>query len=796
MSIFQRALDIFKSASSDRARAGGGRVVPLELHSQPMPEQGSSGANVGFFFPALEPMAPQADPSVAGRRLDYAPGWNLRQRPRQDEGVTFEQLRALADGHDLLRIVIETRKDQIANMPWAIAPRDKTAKVEEGTELKRRCDETKKILLRPDREHFWGTWLKSLVEEMLVTDAASIYVRRTVGGDIWALEQLDGATIKRVIDNWGRTPEAPAAAYQQILKGLPTVNYSTQDLLYRPRNVRVHKHYGYSPVEQIIMTVKIALQRQLWQLSYFTDGNLPDSLIGVPSTWTPDQIRQFQEWFDNILTGNTAARRSARFVPGEVAKSYVPTKEAEIFGGAEEWLARVICYCFGVSHQALVKEVNKATAQTAQDNALVEGLAPVMAWVKELVDTILLDILGIEDLEFTWVDQKELDPKVQCEILTAYVREGLMTRNEARAELGLEPDPSPEANILMVGAQLFPLDNQEAIRLKQENMDAFPGMNPDGTITPPEGDDDPEGGPGGGKKDKSSAGAAGAEGEDEGAAKAAAPSSVAKATPSTERNLARRLRASMRRKVRACLRDLGDDVVAQIAPQLRQLVKADETELGAAVTGQMIANQVDLSVLETITDAIAEDIAELAGDSGRLALAQVGVERTEDLVDQVNDRAVVYARDRSAELIGMRRLDDGTLVENPDPRWSINQSTRNMIRGTIVDALEQNLGSDAILEALQDSYAFSAERAEMVVRTEVAMANSEGAMAGYRVAAQTGVSLGKEWLLGHAPCDVCVANAAQGTIPLEQAFQSGHMNTPAHPNCECATTPVVLEDDE
>ena len=87
------------------------------------------------------------------------------------------------------------------------------------------------------------------------------------------MQQLDGATIKRVIDDWGRTPQPYAGpdgatvyppAYQQVLKGLPAVNYAARDIMYRPRNVRAHRVYGYSPVQQILMTVNIAGVRWIW----------------------------------------------------------------------------------------------------------------------------------------------------------------------------------------------------------------------------------------------------------------------------------------------------------------------------------------------------------------------------------------------------------------------------------------------------------------------------------------------------------------------------------------------------
>jgi len=53
-------------------------------------------------------------PEVAGRQWDYPSGYNLSTLPRPYEPITFSTLRGLADGYDLLRLVIETRKDQAA----------------------------------------------------------------------------------------------------------------------------------------------------------------------------------------------------------------------------------------------------------------------------------------------------------------------------------------------------------------------------------------------------------------------------------------------------------------------------------------------------------------------------------------------------------------------------------------------------------------------------------------------------------------------------------------------------------
>ena len=40
-----------------------------------------------------------------------------------------------------------------------------------------------------------------VLEDLFVLDAPALYVRRTVGGTLYAIEPIDGATIKRVLDD-------------------------------------------------------------------------------------------------------------------------------------------------------------------------------------------------------------------------------------------------------------------------------------------------------------------------------------------------------------------------------------------------------------------------------------------------------------------------------------------------------------------------------------------------------------------------------------------------------------------
>ena len=201
-----------------------------------------SGKSSTEFFGPGQPLPPVAQEQAKGRAFDYRYGVNLSTRPRDAEPVSFEQMRALADAYDLLRLIIETRKDQIVALPWVIRPRDEEAETDDGAKA------ITQFLRFPDQEHPWDTWLRMLLEDLFVLDAPTIYPRMNRGGTLYALELVDGATIKRILDGTGRTPTPPDPAYQQVIKGLPAVDYSRDELLYLPRNPRTNRVYGYSPV--------------------------------------------------------------------------------------------------------------------------------------------------------------------------------------------------------------------------------------------------------------------------------------------------------------------------------------------------------------------------------------------------------------------------------------------------------------------------------------------------------------------------------------------------------------------
>lgn len=85
---------------------------------------GLKGFFNGFKSPG-EPIKATMPKGTTPMGLDYPYGYNLNTTPRSEELIGFEELRALADNYDLLRLAIEKRKNQIEALDWNIVPIDK-----------------------------------------------------------------------------------------------------------------------------------------------------------------------------------------------------------------------------------------------------------------------------------------------------------------------------------------------------------------------------------------------------------------------------------------------------------------------------------------------------------------------------------------------------------------------------------------------------------------------------------------------------------------------------------------------
>lgn len=743
-----------------------------------------TGTNTAWMSPgpSLAPLADGPQDQTRGRQFDFPVNVNLIPRARTNEPVTFDQLRALADNCDVLRLVIENEKDNLAKLKWKIKPKD------EKKQPDSRCKQLTDFFTMPDQEHTWDEWLRMLLEDLFVIDAPCLYPLKTKGGDVtpsgtvsdwYGFEPMDGATIKRLILPDGRTPLPPDPAYQQILKGMQAVDYTRDELIYRPRNVRTNKIYGYSPVEQILTTVNISIRRALNQLSYYTEGNVPDLLFGVPDTWQPDQIRQFQTWWDSLTAGQS--KKQGRFIPGGIAPH--DTKPLALKDEYDEWLARVICYAFSTQPSPFIKQVNRATAQTSQEEAQQEGLLPRMNWVRNLVNLIIWKYFGFKDLEFDWDQEEAMDPLVATQIQDIKVKNGTLSVDEARQDDGSTPIGMGNAVYTPTGpVSIMDFDKQQEEEKQQAAQTAAAianGTHP--SQQQPNGEGAPNANP---PSDKPPS--AIPQGEQ------APPGKHAHARVEKKKSVAgtnanSKQRAAGEKAVQPIVAKFLKAQAPVIAAQLVKAVGLGKADDDSKKKADKAVDDLNLD-WSSLPPELTDVLTGIAVAGGSDALEQLGLfsDETKSLMTQ---NASEWASQRAAEMVGMKYVDD-ELVPNPDAQWQITEGTREMLRSLTQQAIDGGWSNDEFSDAIQDSAAFSESRAEMIARTESAFADVQGNIEGWRA---SGVVEQKQFLAAPDCCDECQDIDGE-IVGLDDAFSDGSDGPPLHPRCRCNVLPVLSDE--
>jgi uncharacterized protein with gpF-like domain len=127
----------------------------------------------------------------------------------------------------------------------------------------------------------------------------------------------------------------------------------------------------------------------------------------------------------------------------------------------------------------------------------------------------------------------------------------------------------------------------------------------------------------------------------------------------------------------------------------------------------------------------------------------------------------------------------------------INDTTREAIAGLVEKAVTNGTSYDDLAKQITQRFEdFSAPRphehartrAQLVAIQEVGQAYVDGAKMAGQELADAGVDLEKHWSsVGDAKVDpdICAPNDAQGWIPFDEDFQSGHSAPLGHVGCRC-----------
>lgn len=429
---------------------------------------------------AINPLREDGRPDP--RRYEYQVAQNINVT--ETRLVPFKTLRAAADQIDILRRCVEVIKSKVISLEWDIVlATDASEKIISATggdhiramvkardQFNDEINRMRTFWENPDKSNglTFTDWLTIALEELLVIDALAIWPQKTVGGDLYGLQILDGSTIKPLLDDRGMRPLAPSPAYQQILYGFPRAEFSannedpkadgeftSDDLAYLVRNRRTTSVYGYSPVERSLPLADIYLRRQQWIRAEYTDGVLPETMFITDAVWgtNPDLIRAYENILNDDLAGQTEQRKRARILPQGITPVVNDTYGEKFKDTLDEFLIASICGHFGVQPTEIGYNPKGGLGGAGFEsgkasNAEAIGIQPIVNYLSKAITNLSYTYLGMpRELEFKLMPSKRQDDESAARKSQIEVTSGAKTINEHRSELGLPLLDTPQADM-------------------------------------------------------------------------------------------------------------------------------------------------------------------------------------------------------------------------------------------------------------------------------------------------------------------------------------------------------------
>ena len=423
----------------------------------------------------------RADP----RRYEYQVAQNINITPTKL--VPFQTLRQTADQVDIIRRCLEVIKNKITAMNWDIVLSEDASEKISATSGKDHVramadardkytediNRLREFWEQPDRAngYTWADWLNIFLEDNLVLDAVAIWPQKSVGGDLYGFQLLDGSTIKPLIDDRGMRPMPPNPAFQQILFGFPRSefmatndsenadgDFTSDELTYLVKNRRTWSVYGFSPVERSLPLADIYLRRQDWIRKEYTDGVTPELMMKTDANFgnNPDLIRAYENIYNDDLAGQTAQRMRVRILPSGF-DPVQPEGYGEKFKDVlDNYLITSICGHFGVlpseigfSGSGSLGASGLQMGGTMSGEAI--GITPLTQWISRQLTNLSYLYLGMpRELEFKIMFESKIDTEGEARKTDIELKNGARTVNEARSDMGLPLLDTPQADMPML----------------------------------------------------------------------------------------------------------------------------------------------------------------------------------------------------------------------------------------------------------------------------------------------------------------------------------------------------------
>ncbi len=374
---------------------------------------------------------------------------------------------------------------------------------------------------KPDaiREITRGPWddfdafLRKFVRDSLTFDQAAIELVPDRAGRPCAFMAIDASTIRiavtdedlegsgfgagagsiesaqRAMENqapgpFGRARTLPAPShvdYIQLFQGQIVNYYSRDELAFCVRNPRTDLHangYGFSELEQLVLTVTSLLWAEEYNRNFFRNGSIPKGILNFKiDTPDPESLEAFKTYWTAQMTGVQNAWRLPMFQSEglEYINLQLNNRDME-FNQWVEYLLKLSTALYGMdpaeinfdiarggTSQSLFESPSEGRLNDSKEN----GLRPLLRFIARAINHYVLSPID-DHFYFDFVGLDELSEPDKMQLRTQEITT-YKTLDEVRAEADLPPLPDGSGQVVLnpVWAQLRQQQMQAAQQAQQ-----------------------------------------------------------------------------------------------------------------------------------------------------------------------------------------------------------------------------------------------------------------------------------------------------------------------------------------
>lgn len=352
------------------------------------------------------------------------------------------------------RRAIKTIKDPIASLAWEIVPKgEKKA----NRVHKRQIEAVRQCFERPNHDDSFRSFIEQVVEDALVGGGGAF--EHQAGDDIrpvW-MWPVDVLTLQ-IVPGWSGDRNSPryyqSVGYSSMMSGVSGRALMNDELTYIKLDPSTEHPFGLGPLE----VAYASISRLLGVSEYagnVTANTTPENLLffeGLDATG----LEAIRAYWRNEVEG-----RGQTPLFGDNAKPVaVPLRGANddaLYLKYMELLIREIAAAFGISPQnlAIERDVNRDTAEVSEDRDWHGTIIPLARLVASYLNREVIEgRLGFSEIEFRFKGLERDDEVAAASIFRTRYESNVLTPNEERKRLALEPSTSPWADLCYADVQI------------------------------------------------------------------------------------------------------------------------------------------------------------------------------------------------------------------------------------------------------------------------------------------------------------------------------------------------------